>query len=46
MKRFTADNFAGCLVGGAIGDALGYVIEFMESDAIFQKYGDDGRREC
>ena len=45
MKRFTADNFAGCLVGGAIGDALGYVIEFMESDAIFQKYGDDGLRD-
>lgn len=45
MKRFTADNFAGCLVGGAIGDALGYVIEFMESESIFKKYGDDGIKD-
>ena len=42
MKRFTADNFTGCLVGGAIGDALGYFVEFLSSDEIFEKYGEDG----
>ena len=45
MKRFTADNFAGCLVGGAIGDALGYVIEFEDSESIFQRYGDEGIKD-
>ena len=40
MKRFTADNFTGCLVGGAIGDALGYFVEFDSAEEIFQKYGD------
>lgn len=45
MERFTADNFAGCLIGGAIGDALGYVIEFMDSESIFKKYGSDGIRD-
>ena len=42
MKRFTADNFTGCLVGGAIGDALGYFVEFDSAEEIFQKYGEDG----
>ena len=34
----------GCLVGGAIGDALGYPVEFMKLDAIREKYGKDGIR--
>lgn len=34
----------GCLVGGAIGDALGYPVEFMMLDAIREKYGKDGIR--
>lgn len=32
----------GCLIGGAIGDALGYPIEFMSQESIFYKYGHDG----
>ena len=32
----------GCLIGGAIGDALGYPIEFMSQESIFSKYGSDG----
>ena len=34
------DRFLGCLLGGAIGDALGYPIEFMKSaDAIVARFG-------
>lgn len=32
----------GCLIGGAIGDALGYPIEFMSEESIFYKYGSNG----
>lgn len=32
----------GSLVGGAIGDALGYAVEFMREDEIFDTYGDAG----
>lgn len=32
------------LVGGAIGDALGYAVEFLE-DQIFRKYGCEGITE-
>ena len=35
----------GCLIGGAIGDALGYPIEFMSQESIFYKYGPDGLTE-
>ena len=37
------DRIRGCLVGGAIGDALGYPVEFDKSyQAICNKYGDAG----
>lgn len=36
------DKIRGGLVGGAIGDALGYPIEFMSWKAIQKKYGVDG----
>ena len=37
------EKFQGCLLGGAIGDALGYPIEFNRSiDSIKNKYGDAG----
>lgn len=29
-----ADKFAGCLLGGAVGDALGWPVEFMSMDEI------------
>ncbi|MDF2787956.1 MAG: draG [Neobacillus sp.] len=32
----------GCLIGGAIGDALGWPVEFMRLDEIKRKYGPQG----
>ena len=36
------DKIRGCLVGGAIGDALGYSVEFMPYPSIIRQYGSDG----
>ena len=36
------DQYRGCLVGGAAGDALGYAVEFLDADAIAKKYGKNG----
>ena len=36
------DKVRGCLFGGAIGDALGYPIEFMKENVIWEKYGKNG----
>ncbi len=36
------DKIMGCLYGGAIGDALGYPVEFFRKGEIFRKYGQDG----
>ena len=36
------DKIRGSLVGGAVGDALGYAIEFQQENQIFSKYGPDG----
>ena len=33
------DRYRGCLFGGAVGDAMGYPVEFMKEDAIWAKYG-------
>lgn len=38
MKR-DIDHFRGCIIGGAVGDALGLPVEFMKYDAIIAKYG-------
>jgi ADP-ribosylglycohydrolase len=38
-------KFKGCLIGGAVGDALGYAVEFMPASTIFQKYGKKGITE-
>ena len=35
----------GCLFGGAIGDALGYSIEFLSMSEILSDYGDKGIQE-
>ena len=32
----------GCMIGGAVGDALGAPVEFMRLDEIRQRYGDAG----
>ncbi|MCI8285310.1 MAG: ADP-ribosylglycohydrolase family protein [Firmicutes bacterium] len=45
MKRFTEDNFTGCLLGGAIGDALGYPVQFKNIDEIRVAYGYSGIRD-
>ncbi|RJQ69474.1 ADP-ribosylglycohydrolase family protein [Pseudonocardiaceae bacterium YIM PH 21723] len=37
-----ADRMLGCVLGGAVGDALGADIEFLSIDAIRQRYGPDG----
>ena len=34
-----ADRVRGCLLGGAVGDALGAPIEFMTTEAIERRYG-------
>lgn len=39
------DRIRGSLVGGAIGDALGYAVEFQQEDQIFRKYGVEGITE-
>lgn len=36
------DRIRGCLIGGAAGDALGYAIEFLPEDAIYDHYGESG----
>lgn len=36
------NKYKGCLIGGAAGDALGYAVEFLNEDRIFEKYGDKG----
>ena len=40
MKRL--DAYRGCMVGGAAGDALGYVVEFAQEEEIFFLYGREG----
>lgn len=41
MKR-TGEFFRGCLLGGAIGDALGWPVEFLTYNDILSRYGGNG----
>jgi ADP-ribosylglycohydrolase len=43
--RSDADRIAGCLLGGAVGDALGAPVEFMSLDRIRSTFGPQGIRE-
>lgn len=45
MEKNKRDRIRGSLFGGAVGDALGYSVEFMEEDAIFSHYGENGIQE-
>ncbi len=36
------DKFRGCLLAGAVGDALGYDVEFMSESQIIRHYGRSG----
>ena len=42
MKGYTLDKVKGCLFGGAIGDALGYAVEFDGYRFIVAKFGENG----
>jgi len=39
------DKYVACILGGAMGDALGYPIEFMSKSEIVSEYGDHGIRD-
>ncbi len=39
------DKIRGSLLGGAIGDALGYPVEFLSANVIFDTYGEKGITE-
>lgn len=39
------DQVRGCMFGGAVGDALGYPIEFFDESTIFSRYGEKGIQE-
>ena len=41
-KAHLKDRIRGSLIGGAIGDALGYPVEFLSRKEILAKYGSDG----
>jgi ADP-ribosyl-[dinitrogen reductase] hydrolase len=40
--RRSGGHFSGCLLGGAVGDALGAPVEFLSIDQIRAKYGPAG----
>ena len=40
-----ADRLIGCLLGGAVGDAFGYGVEFTKLPEILRTYGPDGLTE-
>ncbi len=42
MSRRDAEHFAGCLLGGAVGDALGAPVEFMSLGQIRSRFGPNG----
>ena len=44
MKK-NLDKFRGCLVGGAVGDALGYAVEFLSERRIAFRFGKGGITE-
>jgi ADP-ribosylglycohydrolase len=45
MAKLDKDHYAGCLVGGAVGDALGAPTEFMNLRSIMQQYGPEGVKD-
>jgi ADP-ribosylglycohydrolase len=44
-KKPCTEKFTGCLLGGAVGDALGWPVEFMSLAEIREKYGPAGIRD-
>ena len=45
MDKNMLDRYRGCLIGGAVGDALGYAVEFSDESGIFHRYGPGGITE-
>jgi ADP-ribosylglycohydrolase len=45
IGRKSSSHFAGCLLGGAVGDALGAAVEFDAIHVIRHKYGSEGIRD-
>lgn len=43
-SRYAPEFFAGCLLGGAVGDALGAPVEFMSLSEIRRRFGPQGIR--
>ncbi|GAA3997500.1 hypothetical protein GCM10022247_16940 [Allokutzneria multivorans] len=43
--QLTKDRLLGCLLGGAVGDALGAPVEFMSLRDIRNRYGEQGSRD-
>ena len=41
----TEERFKGCLLAGAVGDALGAPVEFMKYQTIIEQFGPDGIKE-
>jgi ADP-ribosyl-[dinitrogen reductase] hydrolase len=39
------ERFRGCLLGGAVGDALGAPVEFMQRSDIVERFGELGIRD-
>ena len=44
-SRHRESNYAGCILGFAIGDAFGAPVEFMKDKKILKKYGEKGLEE-
>jgi ADP-ribosylglycohydrolase len=42
VTRRTLDHYRGCFLGGAVGDALGAPVEFLDLGAIRERFGADG----
>lgn len=42
QRRTVQGRFLGCLLGGAVGDALGAPVEFMKRTEILRRFGPDG----
>lgn len=45
MNPDLRSRFQGCLIGGAVGDALGAPVEFMNYGEIVRKFGPDGIKD-
>ena len=41
-RLFSREQVRGCILGGAVGDALGYPVEFLSYEQIRMKYGSRG----